>query len=86
MKTIYSLDDYLVSKKLETIMEVGLRLQIEKLEAKLKRYERDNEDLRDKNKNLEVIIEIHKIEEKYKEKNISDEKNHIEKLFAQIEE
>ena len=67
-------------------MEVGLRLQIEKLEAKLKRYQRDNKDLRDRNKNLEVIIEIHKIEKKYNEKNISNMKNHIEKVFAQIEE
>ena len=67
-------------------MEVGLWLQIEKLEAKLKRYQRYNEDLRDKIKNLEVIIQIHKIEEKYKEKNISNQKNHIEKFYAQIEE
>ena len=74
-----------VSKKSET-METGLRLQIEKLESKLKHYQRDNEDLRDRNKNLEIIIEIHKIEEKYKEKNISNQKNHIEKLYVQIEE
>ena len=67
-------------------MEVGLRLQIEKLEAKLKCYQRDNEDLCDMNKNLEVIIEIHKIEETYKEKNISNRKNHIQKLSVQIEE
>ena len=35
---------------------------------------------------MEVIIEIHKIEEKYKEKIISNQKNYIEKLYAQIEE
>ena len=35
---------------------------------------------------MEVIIEIHKIDEKYKEKNISNQKNHIEKLYAQIDE
>ena len=46
-------------------MESGLRLPIEKLDAKLKRYQRDNEYLRDRNKNLEVIIEIHKIEKKH---------------------
>ena len=67
-------------------MESGLRLHIEKLEAKLKRYQRDNTDLRDRNKNLEVIIEIHKIDEKYKEKNISNQKNHIENLYVQIDE
>ena len=67
-------------------MESGLRLHIEKLEAKLKHCQRDNKDLRDRNKNLEVIIGIHKIDKKYKEKNISNQKNHIEKLSAQIEE
>ena len=66
-------------------MESGLRLHIEKLEAKLKRYQIDNKYLRDRNKNLEVIIEIHKIDEKYKEKNISNQKNHIDKLYAQID-
>ena len=35
-------DDHLVSKK-SKIMESDLRLQIEKLEAKLKHYRRDNE-------------------------------------------
>ena len=35
---------------------------------------------------MEVIIEIHKIEKKYNEKNISNLKNHIEFFFAQIEE
>ena len=34
-------------------MESGLQLQIEKLEAKLKRYRRDNEELRDTNTDSE---------------------------------
>ena len=67
------------------IMEFGLRLQIEKLEAKLKPYRRDNEELRDTNTNSEVIIKIHEIQKELKEQKISDEKNHIEKLSAQIE-
>ena len=66
-------------------MESGLRLQIEKLEAKLKRYRRDNEELRDTNTNLEVIIKIHEMQKDLKEQKISDQKNHIEKLSAQIE-
>jgi len=66
-------------------MESGLRLQIEKLEAKLKRYRRDNEELRDTNTNSEVIIKIHEMQKELKEQKISDQKNHIEKLSAQIE-
>ena len=62
-------------------MESGLQLHIEKLEAKLKLYQRDNKDLHDMNKNLEVIIEIHKIDEKYKEKSISNQKNYMRKLM-----
>ena len=63
-------------------MESSLWLQIDKLESKSKRYQRDNEDLRDKNKNLEVIIEIHKIEVKYKEKNISNQKKSYRKIIC----
>ena len=66
-------------------MESGLRLQIEKLEAKLKRYRRDNEELQDTNMNSEVITKIHEIQKELKEQKISDQKNHIEKLSAQIE-
>ena len=66
-------------------MESGLRLQIEKLEAKLKRYQRDNEELQDTNMNSEVIIKIHEMQKEFKEQKISDQKNHIEKLSAQIE-
>ena len=73
-----------MSKKSE-IVESGLRLQIEKLEAKLKHYRRDNEELRDTNTNLEVIIKIHEMQKELKEQKISDQKNHIEKLSAQIE-
>ena len=66
------------------IMEFGLRLHIEKLEAKLKNYQRDKKYLCDRNKNLEVIIEIHKIDEKYKEKKIQTrkiiQKNYVRKL------
>ena len=66
-------------------MESGLRLQIEKLEGKLKRYQRDNEELRDTNTNSEIIIKIHEMQKELKEQNISDQKNHIEKLSTQIE-
>ena len=66
-------------------MESGLRLQIEKLEANLKRYRRDNEELQDTNTNLEVIIKIHEMQKDLKEQKISNQKNHIEKLSAQIE-
>ena len=43
-------------------MESGLQLQIEKLEAKLKRYRRDNEELQDLNAKSEVLIKIHKMQ------------------------
>ena len=48
-------------------MESGLRLQIEKLEAKLKCYQRDNEELWDTNMNSEVIIKIHEMQKELKE-------------------
>ena len=66
-------------------MEARLRLQIEKLEAKLKCYQRDNEELRDTNTNSKVIIKIHVMQKELKEQKISDQKNHIEKLSTQIE-
>ena len=66
-------------------MESSLRLQIEKLKAKLKHYQRDNEELWDTNTNSEVIIKIHEMQKELKEQKISDQKNHIEKLSAQIE-
>ena len=78
-------NEYLPSKKLET-MEVGLRLQIEKLETKLRSYRRDTEDLHDMNTKSEVTIKLHKIQEMFKEQKIHDQKNHIEKLSVQIEE
>ena len=65
-------------------MESGLRLQIDKLETNLKRYRRDNEELQDTNMNSEVIIKIHEMQKELKEQKISDKKNHIEKLSAQI--
>ena len=34
---------------------------------------------------MEVLIELHEIQEKLKEQKISDQKNHIEKLSNQIE-
>ena len=37
-------------------MELGLQAQIEKLEAKLKRYRRDNEELRDINTKSKMLI------------------------------
>ena len=54
--------------KISETMETGLQLQIEKSEAKLKHYRRDNEDLRDMYSTLEAIIEVHKMGEKCKEK------------------
>ena len=66
-------------------MEVGLRLQIEKLESKLKNYERDNEELRDINTKSEMLIKLHKMQKERKEQKNSDHKNHIENLSVQIE-
>ena len=74
---------HLVWKKSE-IMESGLRLQIEELEAKLKRYRRDNEELRDINTKSEMLIKLHKMQKEHKEQIIFDQNNHIEKLSAQI--
>ena len=65
-------------------MEVGLQAQIEKLEAKLKHYRRDNEELRDKNTKLEMLIKLYQMTQECKEQIISDQNNHIEKLYAQI--
>ena len=53
-------------KKLE-IVETGLRLQIEKLEAKLKCYRINNEELQDLNMKLEVLIKLHKMQKERKE-------------------
>ena len=58
---------HLVWNKLE-IMESGLRLQIEKLEAKLKCYRRDNEELQDTNTNSEVIIKIQEMQKSSRNK------------------
>ena len=65
-------------------MESGLQVQIEKLEAKLKHYWRENEELRDKNTKSEMLIKLHHMQKERKEKIISDKNNHIEKLYAQI--
>ena len=67
-------------------MESGLQLQIEKLEAKLKCYRKDNEELRDMNTKSEVVIKLHEIRDEFNEQKNFDQKNHIEKLCAQIEE
>ena len=67
-------------------MESGLWLQIERLEAKLKHCRRDNEELWDINTNSEVIIKIHEMQKELKEQKNFDQKSHIEKLSAQIEE
>ena len=56
--------------KKSQIMESSLRLQIEKLEAKLKRYRIDNEELQDLNTKLEVLIKLHKMQKESKEKKI----------------
>ena len=71
--------------KKSEIKESGLRLQIEKLEAKLKPYRRDNEESRDTNTNSEVIIKIHEMQKELKEQKNFDQKSHIKKLSAQIE-
>ena len=47
-------------------MGSGLRLQIEKLEAKIKHYERDNEELRDINTKLKMLIRLHKMQKERK--------------------
>ena len=65
-------------------MELGLQAQIEKLEAKLKRYRIDNEELWDINTKSEMLIKLHKMQKECKEQIISDQNNHIEKLSAQI--
>ena len=67
-------------------MEAGLRLRIEELETMSRRYRRDNEDLCNINTKSEVLIELHELQEKFKEQQIFDQKNHIEKLSTQIEE
>ena len=65
-------------------MELGLQAQIEKLEAKLKRYQRENEELRHTNTKSEILIKLNHMEKERKEQLISDQNNHIEKLYAQI--
>ena len=65
-------------------MELGLQAQIEKLEAKLKRYRRENEELRHTNTKSEMLIRLHHMQKERKEQIISDQNNHIEKLYAQI--
>ena len=65
-------------------MESDLKLQIEKLEAKLKHYRINNEELQDLNTKLKVLIKLHKMKKERKEQKISDQNNHIEKLSAQI--
>ena len=65
-------------------MESGLQVQIEKLEAKLKRHRRDNEELQDMNMKSEVLIKLHKVQKERKEQKNFDQNNQIEKLSAQI--
>ena len=55
-------------------MESGLEVQIEKLEAKLKHYQRDNEELQDMNMKSEVLTKLNKIQKEGKEQNIFDKK------------
>ena len=68
-------------KKLD-IMESDLQVQIEKLEAKLKHYRRENEELRDTNTKSEMLINLHHMQKERKEQIISYQNNHIEKLYA----
>ena len=67
-------------------METSLQLQVEKLESILRCYQRHNDEVRDMNNNLEIRIKIHEIQKEFKEREIFDQKNDIEKLFAKIEE
>ena len=48
-------------------MESGLQLQIEKLEAKLKHYQRDYEELREINTKSKMLIKLHKMQKERKE-------------------
>ena len=65
-------------------MEFSLQLQIEKLEAKLKRYRIDNEELQELNTKSEVLIKLHKMQKERKEQKISDQKNHIENCMPKL--
>ena len=65
-------------------MDSGLQVHIEKLEAKLKRYRRDNEELQDMNMKSEILIKVHKMQKECKKQKISSQNNHIEKLSTQI--
>ena len=62
------------------------QLQVEKLEGILRCYQIGNDELRDMNNKLEIRIKIHEIQKEFKEQRISDQKNDIEKLSAQIKE
>ena len=61
-----------------------MKVQIEKLEAKLKRYQRDNEGLRDINTKSKMLIKLHKMQKECKEQKNFDQNNHIENLSAEI--
>ena len=67
-------------------MEISLQLQVEKLEGMLRHYQRDNDELRDMNNKLEIMIKIHEIQKEFKEREIFDQKIDIDNLFAKIEE
>ena len=54
------------------------------MEAKLRRYQRDNDELWDMNNKLEIRIKIHEIQKEFKEQRISNQKTDIEKLSVQI--
>ena len=51
-------------------MEVGLQAQIENLEAKLKCYQRDNDELWDINTKSKMLIKLHKMQKERKEQKI----------------
>ena len=61
-------------RKKSKIIDSGLQLQIEKLESKLKRYQRDNEELRDINTKSEMLIKLHKMQKERKEQKIPTKK------------
>ena len=74
-------DHHQLAWKKSEIMESGLQAQIEKLEAKLKRYRRENEELRHTNTKSEMLIKLHHMQKERKEQIISDQNNHIVGIY-----
>ena len=56
------------------------------MEAKLRNYQRDNDELLEMNKICEINIIIHEIQKEFKEWQIFDQKTDIENFSAKFEE